>query len=458
MAVGGTFALVNLINSRALGTKSQSEGRKRKMEGKTRKARKLALFTAGCAAALLLSIGQPQQASAQIQVTANGVGDLLIFQYWTTQGRDTLFAIVNAFGGDAAGRFVHIRIREGVSSVEVRNFTICLSPGDVWTAALTASGTTSTLRVGNPGSCDATVAAAGFTAPPVVGLAVPVGATFGYIEAYTMEGTAPGVPPGNGDDTLWGVATPVNVTGGFSSSYNATALINFNAFNEAAAVAGNVAVAQALAREGGVDKELLFTRYVAGAGIGAVTQVILTFPTGFRPPAADPISAFFFDENENLNFSPRNIAVPQEVNVCTIAPNAVTTLTRIVCNAEPNGFDVVGPSAARPTCPAGTFCEGWLRLINNAVGPEIDRIDAPPVSRFPVIGLTLSTFVNGALLYDQSFPIQWAAVVGAGATDCPPGSSFVCGSSFAPWFSGGLLVIPGDNTTFALNRTGTNAR
>ena len=138
---------------------------------------------------------------------------------------------------------------------------------------------------------------------------------------------------GGGDDTIWGVATPLNVTGGFSSSYDATALLNFNATSEGFTVAGNTAISQALAREGGVDKELLFARYVAGAGIGAVTQLVLTFPTGARPPATDPISAFFFDEVENLNFSPRNVTIPQEVNVCTIAPNAVTGLTRIVCNA-----------------------------------------------------------------------------------------------------------------------------
>lgn len=451
--------MANLINNRALGTKSQSEGRKGKMEGKTRKARKLALLIASCMAALLFNIGQPRQASAQVgnvQVAAHGVGDLLIFQYWTTQlGRDTLFAIVNAFGGQAQ-RFVHVRLREGVASLDVRNFTICLSQGDVWTAALTASGTTaSILRVGNAGSCDAAVGPGGFTPPPAAGVAVPIAAPFGYIEAFTMEA-------GGGDDTLWGVATPLNVTGGLSSSYDATALLNFNAIDESANVisgaanARGTAVSQALAREGGVDKELLFTRYVAGAGIGAVTQLILTFPTGVRPPATDPVSAFFFDENENINFSPRNVTISQEVNVCTISLPTGATFARIVCNAEPNGFDIVGS--------AGTFVSGWVRLINNVnLGPEIDLLDAAPASRFSVIGMALSSFTGGGgLQFDQLFPIQWAAtnVGAAGALNCPVGSSFNCASSFAPWFAGTTLlaITPGDNITGAANRTGTTVK
>jgi hypothetical protein len=266
---------------------------------------------------------------------------------------------------------------------------------------------------------------------------------------------------GGGDDTLWGVATPLNVTGGFSSSYDATALINFNAtderFNVISGAANPIgtAVSQALAREGGVDKELLFSRYVAGAGIGAVTQLILTFPTGVRPPATDPVSAFFFDENENINFSPRNVTISQEVNVCTISLPTGATFARIVCNAEPNGFDIVGS--------AGTFVSGWVRLINNVnLGPEIDLLDAAPASRFSVIGMALSSFASGAVQFDQLFPIQWAAtnVGAAGALNCPVGSSFNCASSFAPWFAGTTLfsITPGDNITGAANRTGTTVK
>ena len=108
------------------------------MEGRQTKRKKSFALIAVLAAAALLYLGQPQPALAQLQISPNGVGDLLIFQYWTTVNRDTLIAVINPFGGQAT-RFVHVRLREAVASVDVRNFTICLSPGDVWTASLTAA-------------------------------------------------------------------------------------------------------------------------------------------------------------------------------------------------------------------------------------------------------------------------------------------------------------------------------
>src|SRR5262245_5730143 len=111
------------------------------MEGKPRKANKFALFTAGCAAALLVFAVQPRQTAAAPvcpstggvitdpavcpQVAPNGVGDLLIYALWSTnEGLDTLFAVIEAFGGNqttpptpaGAGRFVHIRVHDGVTS------------------------------------------------------------------------------------------------------------------------------------------------------------------------------------------------------------------------------------------------------------------------------------------------------------------------------------------------------
>lgn len=330
-----------------------------------------------------------------------------------------------------------------VTGVDVRNFTICLSPGDVWTAALTSAGpTSSTLIIGSVGSCDGAIAGTGFTPPPLPNQQVPVGATFGYVEAYTMEA-------GGGDDVIWGVATPVDVIGGFSSSYNATALVNFNATSEASSVANNKAVSAALAREGGVDKEILLTRYTAGDIFAAATQVVLTFPAGFQP-GEDPVSMFFFDEDEHVSFSPRHIFLPHWVNVCTIEP--VSSVTRIFCPTTAaipvNSFDVLGSP--------GTLTGGWVRIINNGVGAEISSIGALPVTRFPVIGLVFSTFSSGVARFDQSFPIQWAAVVGAGGFG--GANSFNISSTFAPWFlPGAVLVTPGDNATGALNTTGAPA-
>ena len=445
------------------------------MEGtQITKKRRSPAFLAMLVFAMFFGMGR--LASAQpVQVSPNGVGDLLIYQYWFTQDpqngdmRDSLIALVNAFGGDAQ-RFVHIIVREGIRSDEVRNFTVCLSPGDVWTAAIspgTAAGS-SNLVVGNPGSCDAAVAGSGFTPPPLPGQVVPMAATFGYIEAYTMEGAIALL--GGGDDTLFGVATPVNVAAGFSSSYNAVAFTGFNATDETFVVLRNSAVAQALAREGGVDKEVLMTRWFADPALSAVTQIVLTFPGGFQPGAADPVSLFVFDEDENFNFSPRHIFLPWEVNVCSLAQNPATPDTQITFTcADPTNqpFDIVGAG--------GTFISGWLRIVNNSVGAvEQNSLDAPPATRFPVIGLTFSSF-EGVDQFDQSFNIHWAAIRGAGGiggTACNPLTAFCRsynltdsavfpgGGTFSPWFLPGFpnivqLIVPGDSVTGALNRTGT---
>jgi hypothetical protein len=286
-----------------------------------------------------------------------------------------------------------------------------------------------------------------------------------------------------GDDRLMGVATPVNVAGGFSSSFNAVAIVGFDALNETASVLNVTgsgtrpltllgdnetslcavgvgctrAVQRALAREGGVDKEILMTRWTADPTINSTTQLVLTFPGGGQP-GSDPVSIHFFDENENVNFSPREITLPREVNTCTIDTNAANN-SEIKCNGATTGLEVVGTG--------GTFVSGWLRIINNVLGsPENDSLDALPVSRFPVTGLVFSTFGgDGGSAFDQLFPIQWAAILGAGGSGpvtCLANPPALCNAfdianpTSAPWFRAATVpIIPGDNVTGALGRTGT---
>lgn len=455
------------------------------MDGKqTAKKRRSPAFLVALVAAVLFCIGQPPTISAQPfpQVAPNGVGDLLIYHYWFTGNpqnpddtRDTLIAIMHPFGGQPE-RFVHIKVHEGVGSQDVRDFTICLSPGDVWTAAITpgATATSSTLTVGNVGSCDASVSGAGFTSPPLANQPVPIGAIFGYIEAYTMEGNQ---LFGGGDDTIMGVASPVSVSLGFSSSYNAVAIVGFDAFNETASilnpqpaggggglgtvggVGGRTTVSRALSREGGVDKEILLARWTANPVISSITQLVLTFPGGFQP-GSEPLSLWVFDENENFNFSPRTIYLPREVNTCTLETNPTTGNTQVDCAGSPNApFDILGTG--------GTFTAGWLRILNNAVGIDFDSLESPPITRFPVIGLVFAIFFgDGSNIFDQSYPIQWASITGAGGIGglpCRLGincQSYSVESQFAPWYQPPAnsildLIVPGDNVTAGLNRTGT---
>ena len=227
------------------------------------------------------------------------------------------------------------------------------------------------------------------------------------------------------------------------ASDTATALVHFNAVSEGATSAGNAAVAAALAREGGVDKEVVLTRYVAGGIADATTQLVLTFPTGHQPGSTDPVSAFFFDEEERVNFSPRRVILPWEVNVCTLTQDeGVTTFACPTTSTLPvNTVDVIGPG--------GPFTGGWLRLLNTTVGAEDESLAALPATRFPAIGLVFSTFFNSTTQFDQSFPTQWTAVLGAGGIG---ETNLLTGAvNFAPWvLPDGELIMPGDNSSGGL--------
>lgn len=65
----------------------------------------------------------------------SGQGDSLFFQFWfADSGIDTKLTVTNTSTTDAV--LAKVVIREGVFSEEVRDFTIALSPNDVWTGIL----------------------------------------------------------------------------------------------------------------------------------------------------------------------------------------------------------------------------------------------------------------------------------------------------------------------------------
>jgi hypothetical protein len=71
----------------------------------------------------------------------NGIGHQLVIPYYTVQGNNaTLINIVNH--DQVNGKAVKVRFRGAANSDDVYDFTLLLSPGDVWTAAITqdASG------------------------------------------------------------------------------------------------------------------------------------------------------------------------------------------------------------------------------------------------------------------------------------------------------------------------------
>ena len=75
-------------------------------------------------------------ANGGIQVNPNGVGNQLIVPYFSAQGDNaTLLNITNT--DTTNGKAVKVRFRGAANSDDLFDFTLLLSPGDVWTAAVT---------------------------------------------------------------------------------------------------------------------------------------------------------------------------------------------------------------------------------------------------------------------------------------------------------------------------------
>ncbi len=84
--------------------------------------------------AAVSSVGIANTASAAVHINPNGLGQVLIYPYYTTRaGTDTYLSVVNTTSSSKA---VKVRFTEGKNSREVLDFNLYLSPHDMWTAAI----------------------------------------------------------------------------------------------------------------------------------------------------------------------------------------------------------------------------------------------------------------------------------------------------------------------------------
>lgn len=81
-------------------------------------------------------IGPASNSTADaVRLAPNGVGQYLFAPYFTTQGDNTtLLSVVNT--DSVNGKAVKVRFRGAANSDDVLDFTVFLSPSDVWTASL----------------------------------------------------------------------------------------------------------------------------------------------------------------------------------------------------------------------------------------------------------------------------------------------------------------------------------
>ena len=76
----------------------------------------------------------------------NGIGHQLVFPYYTVQNSNaTLLSITNP--DTTNGKLVKVRFRGAANSDDVYDFQVALSPGDIWTAAVTMDATTGSAKL-----------------------------------------------------------------------------------------------------------------------------------------------------------------------------------------------------------------------------------------------------------------------------------------------------------------------
>jgi len=147
-------------------------------------------------AAAIGSLGMVGAANAAMNAQAGGVGHQLVFPYFSAQGDNaTLLSITNT--DTTNGKLVKVRFRGAANSDDLFDFTLALSPGDVWTAAVTKDAATGLAKLATtdksctlPASVNANFST--FRLDPSASDAdKAAGTREGYAEVITMGDIAP---------------------------------------------------------------------------------------------------------------------------------------------------------------------------------------------------------------------------------------------------------------------------
>jgi len=159
----------------------------------------LALCAAAAQAAVVgLAVGTVGgiDAASVMQVSANGIGHVNLVPYYTVlDGFDTYINIVNT--DTRNGKAVKLRFRTAGNGDTVFDFTLLLSPGDVWAGALTKDAATGLPRLVHgdrsctlPSNVQATFGTARLDPSPMANPAA-LQAGEGYVEILTMADIPP---------------------------------------------------------------------------------------------------------------------------------------------------------------------------------------------------------------------------------------------------------------------------
>lgn len=139
--------------------------------------------------------------ASTLAVNPSGVGHVLVTPYFSVQeGNGTLLSIVNT--DTVNGKAVKVRFRGAANSDDLLDFTVLLSPGDVWVANASKDAKTGLAQIYTPdNSCtlprSALINVAKFKTDRVYGAddAAKAGETLeGYVEIFNMADIPPNLP------------------------------------------------------------------------------------------------------------------------------------------------------------------------------------------------------------------------------------------------------------------------
>lgn len=177
-------------------------------------------FVGAASADVIVGTGVPSATTlgattaTTLQINNGGIGHSLIQPYFTAQaGNATLLSFVNT--DTTNGKAVKVRFRGASNSDDILDFTVLMSPGDVWNATITAgSGTAGAMITTNDRTCTLPQLQPGVAVPFVTnrlttksGNDISNNTREGYVEIFNMAdiqmtsalGTAikhvAGVPP-----------------------------------------------------------------------------------------------------------------------------------------------------------------------------------------------------------------------------------------------------------------------
>jgi len=149
-------------------------------------------------AAAIGSLGLAGAANAAMAVNAGGTGHQLVFPYFSAQGANaTLLSITNT--DTTNGKLVKVRFRGAANSDDLFDFTLALSPGDMWTAAVTNDAATGLAQLATsdksctlPASVNAKFSTFRLDPNSTISEAVRnAGTREGYVEVITMGDIQP---------------------------------------------------------------------------------------------------------------------------------------------------------------------------------------------------------------------------------------------------------------------------